>query len=236
MSKLSNIINFIKDVISPKYCYSCKKEWHFLCPQCLQKIKKHHPFCYLCKEKNTGFETHEKCKKSVFFDKIIVYCHYRDNTIKKLIKDAKFYGRHEILYDLWLCLSTLLFENEKITKKSDYIIASTPMYLIRKLTRGYNHSDVLAKQISEKTSILYYHDMTKKQKNTKQQSKLSKKERENNLINAFELNKKYIEIIKWKNIIIVDDVVSTWTTINEIAKLFKNRWAKKVIWLVIASD
>lgn len=236
MSKLSKIINFIKDTISPKYCYSCKKEWHFLCQNCLQKIQKHFPYCYLCKERNIDYEIHKKCSKNVHYDKIIVYCRYRDNLVKKLIKDAKFYSRQEILYDFWNVLSTLLMENELIEKNNDYIIVSTPMYFTRKLNKWYNHSEVLAQQISEKTSILYYHDMTKKTKFTKQQSKLSKKERENNLIDVFEINKKYTGIIKWKNIIVVDDVVSTWTTINEIAKLFKNFWVKKVIWLVIASD
>ena len=39
-----------------------------------------------------------------------------------------------------------------------------------------------------------------------------------------------------KNIIIVDDIISTWTTLNEMAKILKKNWAKKVIWLVIASD
>lgn len=236
MSKLSNIINFIKDVISPKYCYSCKKEWHFLCPQCLQTIKKHQPYCYICKDKNAGFEVHEKCKKNVFFDKIIVYCHYRDNTIKKLIKDAKFYGRQEILDNFWLGLSNLFFENEIVLNKNNYIIIATPMHFLRKIKRWYNHSEVLAESISKKTSILYYHNMTKKIKYTKQQSKLSKNDREINLKDSFQINKKYLELIKWKNIIIVDDVISTGSTINHLAKLLKDNWANKVIWLVIASD
>lgn len=236
MSTLSNIINFIKDTISPKVCYSCKIEWHFLCLQCLQKINKYSSFCYVCKLNSDNFEIHKKCKKYVFFDKIIVYTHYKNNTIKKLIKDAKYYGRQEVLYDFWLQLSTMFLENENISIKTDYIIIPSPMHFLRKLSRWYNQSEILAKTIALKTGINYNKYVLKKIKNTKQQSKLQKHERDNNLKDCFKVNKKYIEDVKGKNIILVDDVISTWATINEISKVLKEAWVKKVIWLIIASD
>lgn len=236
MSKLSKIINIIKDSISPKYCYSCKKEWHFLCPQCLQKINTHNPFCYICKEINNKFEVHEKCNKNVNYDKVIVKFHYKDNLIKKLIKDSKFYNRQEILYELWQSLSTIFMENELIENKDNFLIVSSPMYFLRKLKRWYNHSEILGKVISENVDIKANFKIIKKVKHTKQQSKLNKMEREENLKNCFKINKKFINDIKDKTVILVDDVISTWTTINEIAKLLKDNWVKKVIWLIIASD
>jgi ComF family protein len=236
MSKLSTIINFIKDIISPKRCYSCKIEWHFLCPQCLQKIQKYNSYCYVCKLKTDNFEVHKKCWKYVYYDKIIVYCHYNNNLIKKLIKDAKFYNRHDIFNDFWQHLSTLFLENENITNKEDFLIISSPMYFLRKLKRWYNQSEILSKSISKNLGIDYNFNIIKKIKHTKQQSKLIKQDREKNLKNVFQINKKYIENIQWKTIIIVDDVISTWTTINEITKILKENKAKKVIGLVIASD
>jgi predicted amidophosphoribosyltransferase len=56
------------------------------------------------------------------------------------------------------------------------------------------------------------------------------------LKDCFQINKKKVDIIDKKNIIIVDDVVSTWATLNEIAKQLKLNWANKVIWLCFASD
>ncbi len=236
MSKLSTIINFIKDIISPKKCYSCKKEWHFLCLLCLQKIQKYTSYCYVCKLKTDDFEVHKKCQKYVYYDKIIVYCHYKNNLIKKLIKDSKFYGRQEILNEFWHHLSTLFLENEQVINNKDYIIISSPMDFFRKIIRWYNQSEILSKSISKKLKIDYNFNIIKKIKHTKQQSKLTKQNRENNLKNVFWINKKYNEFIKWKTIILVDDVISTWTTINEISKILKENWVKKVIWLVIASD
>jgi ComF family protein len=236
MSKMSTILNLIKDIISPKICYSCKKEWHFLCPQCLQNIKKYNWFCYVCKLKNDDFEIHKKCQKSVYFDKVIVFTHYKNNLIKKLIKDSKFYGRQEILNEFWQYLSTKFLENEQVINKKDYIIISSPMHFFRKIARWYNQSEISSKSISKNLEIDYNFKIIKKVKHTKQQSKLTKQDREKNLENVFQINKKYIEQIKWKTIIIVDDVISTWTTINEISKILKENWALKVIWLIIASD
>ena len=73
-------------------------------------------------------------------------------------------------------------------------------------------------------------------KQTKQQSKLTREQRLVNLKDSFKINKKYLNQIKDKKIIIVDDVISTWTTINEVSKILKESWASKIIWLIIASD
>ena len=73
-------------------------------------------------------------------------------------------------------------------------------------------------------------------RNTKQQSKLDRKTRLDNLKNSFTFNEKYLNLVKDKKVIIVDDVVSTWATINEISSILKQKWVKKIIWLVVASD
>ena len=73
-------------------------------------------------------------------------------------------------------------------------------------------------------------------RNTKQQSKLDRKTRLDNLKNSFTFDEKYLNLVKDKKVIIVDDVVSTWATINEISSILKQKWAKKIIWLVVASN
>ncbi len=231
-----NIKKIFKDTISPKKCYSCNEEWHFLCQKCLSNINIFSPYCYICKEKNKNFIIHKKCLKYVNYDKVIVLTHYKNYIISKLIKDFKFYWKKDILEDFWLYLSSILIENEYIINIKEYIIVNSPMYLFRKLIRWYNHSEILAKYVSEFTWIDYISNIIIKTRNTKQQSKLSRSERKENILDSFLINKKLENNIKWKNIILVDDVVSTWSTINEISKELKNNWAKMIIALVIASD
>ena len=100
----------------------------------------------------------------------------------------------------------------------------------------YNSSEVLAKSIARYSNINYKKNTLKKVKQTKQQSKLDRKTRLDNLKNSFTFDEKYLNLVKDKKVIIVDDVVSTWATINEISSILKQKWVKKIIWLVVASD
>ncbi len=230
------LIKTIKDIISPKKCYSCEKEWHFLCQECLQYTIKYKPYCYICKNQNNKFLIHKYCKKNIYFDKLIILTRYKNKVIKKLIKDFKFYNKKDIWEDFGKFLWKLLLKNEKIKNKEDYLLVPTPMFFYRKMIRWYNQSDILAKYIWKHTNIKIKDKLIKKIKNTRQQSLLSKKERILNLNNSFKINKKDRDILDKKNIILIDDIVSTWTTLNEIAKILKQNWVKKIIWLAIASD
>ena len=230
------MFNLLKDLIAPKKCYSCNKEWHFLCEECLSKMSNFEPICYLCKGKSDYFNVHNNCKENVYYDKIIILSHYKNKIISKLIKDLKFYSKKDIAEDFWYYLSELFFENEIYKNTNDYIIIFPPMWFFKKLKRWYNHSEILAKIISKKTNIELWKWFIKKIKITRQQSKLSRKDRLVNLKDSFKIAKNKIDKIDNETVIIVDDVISTWTTINEISKILKEVWVKKVIWLIIASD
>ena len=230
------IIKFLKDIIAPKKCYSCNIEWHFLCLACFRIQHNFHPICYSCKGPSENFSLHKWCSWDVFYDKVIILTHYSNEVIQKLIKDAKFYNKKDIFEDFGRYLAKSFIKNEIYTNRNDYIIISVPMFFTRKLKRGYNQSDILAKYISNKLKIEYDKNILKRVKNTRQQSKLSKNIRLKNLENSFKINKKYLDKLDNKKVILVDDVISTGTTINVISKLLKENWVKEVIGLVIASD
>ena len=230
------MFKFLKDLIAPKKCYSCNKEWHFLCEDCLSKMSNFEPICYVCKGRSDNFNVHEKCKIDVYYDKIIILSHYKNKIISKLIKDLKFYSKKDIAEDFWNYLSEIFFENEIYKNTDDYIIIFPRMWFFKKLKRWYNHSEILAKYISKNTRIKLAKWYIKKIKTTRQQSLLSRQDRLINLNNSFKIADNKIDKIDKKVFIIVDDVISTWSTINEISKILKENWAKKVIWLIVASD
>ena len=102
------MIEFLKDLIAPKKCYSCNKEWHFLCEKCFLEIEKKYYFdelCYVCKKYSKNFLVHNCCKDNIFYDKTIILTHYKIPVIKKLIKDFKFYYKKDISEDLWELLT-----------------------------------------------------------------------------------------------------------------------------------
>lgn len=230
------MFKFLKDLIAPKKCYSCNKEWHFLCEICLSNMSNFESICYVCKGKTDNFKVHKNCLWDVYYDKIIILSHYKEKVISKLIKDLKFYGKKDIAEDFWNYLSEEFFENEIYKNTSNYILIFPPMWFFKKLKRWYNHSEIIAKIISNKTNTKLEQWFIKKIKTTRQQSLLSREERLINLHDSFKIAKHQIDNIDKKTFIIVDDVISTGSTINEISKILKEKWAKKIIWLIVASD
>jgi len=230
------IYSLFLDLIAPKKCCSCKKEWHFICPNCFDSEIDFNSVCYVCKWKTKNYELHETCKYGIYYDKVIILKHYKSKLISKLIKDAKFYNKKNLLEDISHYLYNKFIINEKMIRLEDYIIVSTPSHFLRRLKRWYNTSDILCKHFSKISLIDYKKEVLIKTKNTRQQSKLIRKNRLINLKDCFKINKKYLDTIRDKNIIIIDDVISTWTTLNEISNILRQYKVKKIIWLIIASD
>ena len=77
--------------------------------------------------------------------------------------------------------------------------------------------------MSKICQIDYNNSLVTKARNTKPQSHLSKIQRVENLQNAFKINTNELKQYQNKTVIIVDDVVSTGTTLSEMAKLLKKQ-------------
>jgi predicted amidophosphoribosyltransferase len=95
--------------------------------------------------------------------------------------------------------------------------------------RTYNHAFLLAKQFARRSGMQVDNDILVKHDDTLIKHTLSKQARKENIIGSFKTIKKAP-----KNIILIDDVVTTCATANECAKVLKNAGAKKVIVLAIA--
>lgn len=225
----------ILDILAPKKCYWCDKKGSFICQDCFKKIKDFPSVCYMCKTKTHKFETCQECQKDYPIDKAIVLSYYENKIISSLIKDSKFKNKHDIYDDVAPFLYDKFILNEKMINKNDYIIMWIPSHFMRKFKRWYDPSKIICKAFSKESGIKYEGKCIKKLKNTKQQSHLTRQERLLNLKWSFEFNERYKKKISWKTIIIIDDVITTWSTINEVSNILKNNWAWKIIALVIAS-
>lgn len=104
--------------------------------------------------------------------------------------------------------------------KIDYIV-SVPMHLSKLRKRGYNQSFLLANDLAKITGIDFIKDLLIKVKNTKRQVGLNISKRKTNLKDSFSVKDKYKDIIRGKNILIIDDVFTTGSTINECARILK---------------
>ena len=102
------------------------------------------------------------------------------------------------------------------------------------MQRGYNQTQLIAKEIAKNIDIKLCDDVLVKSKNTIAQSKLNKNKRKQNIKNAFKVLN--LEKIQGKNILLFDDIFTTGSTVNECSKILKKTGAKTVGVLKIAKD
>ena len=161
---------------------------------------------------------YSRCKfcenKNFYFDRAISCIEYCDKS-KVLVLSLKYYGNTYMSRYIAQVMRDKL-EFEQIS--ANYIIP-VPLHKKRMRTRGFNQAEKIASYLSDYTKIPII-DCIKRNRNTKRLYALNKFQREKELKNAFEVKDGSEEIIG-KKIILVDDIFTTGTTVNEISKKLK---------------
>lgn len=114
------------------------------------------------------------------------------------------------------------------------LLCPVPLGIRRLAERGFNQSLEIARPLSVHLGIALHTQLIHRNRETAQQSSLHPDERHKNVRNAFVLDHLAIDLIKGKHIAIIDDVMTTGTTLNEIAGLLKRFGAAKVSAFVFA--
>lgn len=233
-----------------------KKRW--LCEECLKKIEvRTEQVCPVCEKLSEGGKTHHGCRKKTLLDGLWVATEYKitNKAIHKFkfnfVKDISF-SLSEIMaksilevqefgdfHDLLLVNFSQEKENEEIyiektkNKKAETIIIPVPLHKRRFNWRGFNQAFLLAEYIADKFKLPVYENLIIRKKNTKPQTKIeSMKERKANIKGAFFCPRK--NLVKNKNVIIIDDVCTTLATLDECAIELKKAGAKNIWGLVVA--
>lgn len=234
-------IGYALDLIYPSktICYSCGKtikgeEKYSLCQNCYKSLSFISDYnCNKCSVPLRMIEDGpycESCKNTFYyFDKAIAVVSYQED-IKRLIYRFK-YSNHTYLATTMAYMMSDKLEVEGF--KIDLIIP-IPLYKGKQRERGFNQSDLLSKYISEKINIPINTNTLIRSKNTKVMHKLSKRERQENVKDAFKVVDKWV--IKDKSILLVDDIFTTGSTVNICSKLLTESGAKSIIVLTFARD
>ena len=153
--------------------------------------------------------------------------------IREIILNYKFNDKSY----LYKTIVNFLLKNEKIFEilKSYDTIIPVPISKKRKKERGYNQSSLIAKDISQEIQKMEYNDSCLfKTKNVVEQSKLNKQEREKNIRGVYELRNK--GLLFNKKILLIDDIYTTGSTVNECSKILAEANPQKIGILTIAKD
>ena len=214
-------VSFLLDLIYPPKCGICGKlNDNFLCRKCYKMLENDAKFSI---EKSTNSENE--------FDKHLYIFKY-EGVIRKILIQYKF---QEKSY-LYKTIVNFLLNNKKIFEfiKSYDTIIPVPISKERKKTRGYNQSFLLAKEISKKVGIKVENKCLFKTKNIIEQSKLNKEERVKNIQGVYEI--KNYKKIESKKILLLDDIYTTGSTVNECCRVLKKSNPVKIDVLTIAKD
>lgn len=207
--------------IYPPICGICGKlNNDFLCKKCEIILKS-----------QAKFEIIENKYNSNFYDKHLYVFQYQ-GLIRRLLLDYKF---NEKAY-LYKTFVNFFLKDKKIfnlLKTYDTIIP-VPISKNRKKQRGYNQCLLLSKEISKILQIENNNNCLYKKKDILPQSTLNKEERGQNIKGAYEI--KNIETIQNKRILLIDDIFTTGSTLNECAKVLKKANPNKIDCLTIAKD
>jgi len=190
------------------------------------------PFCFPPKITIDG-KTCQSCKETKKLKGLFCAASYENFIVKKAISRFKY---KPYLKDLAPVLVSLIIAHlAKINKLSDFgdfWLAPVPLHKRKLKLRGYNQAEELAKEISKVFKIPLLNNALIKTKNTPAQVELKKEERRENIKNAFLC--KNPGAIKNKKILLVDDVFTTGATMEECARVLKNKGAKEV-WGMVAA-
>lgn len=230
--------NYLLDLLYPKHlkCMFCteelnEKSLNDTCENCLESLPFIDNFCLKCgspvNKENIG--VCDKCK-TVNFDftyarSVFGYSGKVVNLIQKLK-----YGNKTYMIEP---LAKYLAQTYALQDFKADIITYVPMHKNKLKKRDYNQTELLATKLSEELK-LPFSSLCEKVIDTPSQTDLNIAERLNNVKDSFKIIKKQKDNIKNKLILIVDDVITTGATSNEISKLLLDHGAKACFVLTVA--
>lgn len=214
---LSSFLKTLLDLVFPRHCLGCERRGESLCVSCLGSLKKATP----------------KDKLNVSS----ALC-YRDPLVKKAIWSLKFKGVKSIahplartLYDIMAeeISDATLFENFH-----DPLIIPIPLSAKRQRRRGFNQAERIAQELLKQNPRMatLRINILKRIKETPPQASLDRQKRIKNLIGCFAVIDK--SAVVGKNIILIDDVVTTGATLREARKVIKKAGARHILAFTVA--
>ncbi len=229
MYRLTSIKEALLDILFPPVCLHCKKNLareeksKMLCGDCAAQIHIHATlFCAKCRARLP--DNKKICHKDTPY--MLAAAVNYDGSIKDLIHQLK-YRRWTSVIDVIRPILDTYVKNLSLSV-DDYLIIPIPLHPDRQKERGFNQAELISAVIAEALQLSMPANILTRVKKTKAQAELKNyNDRSENLANAFHVTNG--EIIKNKNIILVDDVYTSGATMDDAARALREAGVKKII-------
>lgn len=232
---LRTAVNVILQMLFPRRCPVCdgivSPAGEKICLECLGKFRLiTPPWCMRCGKKlSSEAEYCEECGRK---DRAYVRGRslYEYASADRSIYRFKYGGRQE--YADYFSEQIAEYLGEFIRKVQPDGLVPIPLHKSRRRKRGYNQAELLAKTLGRLLGLPVYTEMLVRVKKTEPLKRLNASQRQNNLKKAFNVAG---NDVKLKCLIIVDDIYTTGSTMEEAASALKGAGVEKIYFLTLAS-
>lgn len=201
------------DLLFPICCIICGKKGPDLCDECIINFKWPKP-----RKRNVRW--------------ITSLWNYRDPNVEKLMRHIKSLPNARAAN-----LIAGLFSERILNRPVDptsWMIIPVPIARKRFRERGYNQAELLAKPLAAAFGFAYSENILVKTKHTKKQgTSKSREDRMKNVVGAFSVRNP--ESISGKNLVLIDDITTTGSTLSEARKILLGAGAARVIAWTVAN-
>ncbi len=208
-------------------CFFCKSPTaDYFCEVCETDFFKHKPRCPVCASINqSGLICGDCLQKPPAFDNTFVITDYA-YPVDRYIQSLKYHDRPEFILHCAQLLANRL--KQQVFHLPDTLVP-VPLHRSRQRQRGYNQSQILAKQLSRLLGVTMHDKDIVRTRKTVPQTDLALERRKKNVKNAFQMiGKPNVE-----HIAIIDDVITSGSTVDEIARLYKRSGCKEIeVWAI----
>lgn len=225
----------ILDYLYPPRCPGCDRllaQGQTICEDCSQKIRRAaEPVCKRC-GKPMEYERREYCadcfgKEHKYRQGKAVFIY--EGKIRQSMYRFKYSNKRE--YAAFYAAEAARLYKDWIRRKQIEVIVPIPMYQGKKRRRGYNQAEVFAKALGRELGMPVDTGLVRRVRDTTPQKELNDKERRCNLKNAFQL---VPNIVKYKEILLVDDIYTTGSTMDAVAEVLLSAGVKNIYYICIS--
>ncbi len=236
MVRLKQLTNDLTGFVFPPYCAVCevplRPNEKVICETCYQSIR--FIDCHFCSHCGRPLnKTASRCKKcrdhKLNLTRIRALGAY-DDSLSSIIHLLK-YGQKPSLAERLGRMMGVVVTADPILSTAALAIP-VPLHPVRRRERGYNQSELLARALADSVGLPLVTNALARKKNTKSQTNLTSEERSTNVAAAFEV--KHPDILKDKRILLVDDVMTSGSTLHSCAEALLRGGAQEVYGITCA--
>ena len=232
---MRQLLDTILDIVYPRHCPVCGEivayPGKLICPQCREKVHPiREPKCKKC-GKPLEQEEREYChdcgKRAHSYERGLALFAY-EGWAKEAIYQIKFHNKREYL-DFFVREMARELGSE-VHSWGAQAIVPVPLHKKKYRRRGFNQAELLAEKLGTALHIPVRKDLAERIRYTDAQKELNLRERRKNIRGAFRVYRDEMDLEK---IILVDDIYTTGSTVDEMAEEFLRSGASQIYFLAI---